>query len=219
MSRDNCPMKQDSWTLRYASDTLKDNKEFILEAIQYDVRALEYASDALKNDREVVLEAVKQSNPTLKDASDALQLDPVLRYLGAYHFTVNLSGQENPYEVKIHKIYNYNIDLNTDHDIATLEYLLFSQLVEKLPKLQEEAMTIKFDDADIWKKLFQKVSETMQDKNVVDDNIRNRFNHIQISLPDGSSASMAEFLKPGADVTETKTSKLKNGEKEKGNVK
>ena len=44
----------------FFSAALKDDREFMLEAVKQDGRALASASAALKDDREIVLEAVKQ---------------------------------------------------------------------------------------------------------------------------------------------------------------
>ena len=43
----------------YASDSLKNDETFVLEAVKYNGYALKFASDRLKNDEKIVLEAVK----------------------------------------------------------------------------------------------------------------------------------------------------------------
>ena len=58
-----------------ADKNLRDNKELILEAVRDNGFSLEYASDQLKNDREVVETAVKQNGDALKYASDQLKND------------------------------------------------------------------------------------------------------------------------------------------------
>jgi hypothetical protein len=42
------------------------DREEMLETLKYDPRRLKYASDTLKDDREVVLEAVKENGHYLK---------------------------------------------------------------------------------------------------------------------------------------------------------
>jgi len=39
---------------------LKEDKEFIIEAIKQDVNTFQFASDKLKDDKEFVIEAVKK---------------------------------------------------------------------------------------------------------------------------------------------------------------
>jgi hypothetical protein len=63
------------WTLRYASDDLKNNREIVLEAIKQNGLALEYASESFRNDKDVVLEAIKKCYHALCYASDDLKDD------------------------------------------------------------------------------------------------------------------------------------------------
>ena len=51
------------------------NKNGILESIKQFGFSLEYASDELKNDREIVLEAIKNDSWNLQFASERLQND------------------------------------------------------------------------------------------------------------------------------------------------
>jgi hypothetical protein len=53
----------------------------VLEAVRNDCWALKYADDSLKADREVVIEAVKTNRNGLQFASEELQNDPELRKL------------------------------------------------------------------------------------------------------------------------------------------
>jgi hypothetical protein len=46
------------WVLKYASDELINDKEFILTAVSVDGDAFKYTSDELKNDKEVILAAI-----------------------------------------------------------------------------------------------------------------------------------------------------------------
>ena len=64
-----------SYTLQWASDRLRDDKEVALEAVKQNGMALNYVSDRLKDDKEVVLEAVKQNGRALRFASDELKND------------------------------------------------------------------------------------------------------------------------------------------------
>jgi hypothetical protein len=45
--------------LQYASEELKCDSVFVLEAVRQNWQALNYASEELKGDREVMMEAVK----------------------------------------------------------------------------------------------------------------------------------------------------------------
>ena len=77
--------------LQYAADSLKADREVVLEAVKswtparapiiLNNNALQYAADSLKADREVVLEAVKKYRSALQYASEELQNDPELKKL------------------------------------------------------------------------------------------------------------------------------------------
>ena len=71
--------KENSSALKYADDTLKADRELVLEAVKNRASALEYANDAFKADREGVLEAVKNAvknyGYALKYADDSLTND------------------------------------------------------------------------------------------------------------------------------------------------
>ena len=69
------------FALMNASDTLKADREVVLEAVKTKGGALESASDTLKADREVVLEAVMNWGVALRFASEELQNDPELKKL------------------------------------------------------------------------------------------------------------------------------------------
>ncbi len=61
--------------LEYASEKLRNNKEFALEAICRDLREWQYVSSKLKNDKEFVLSAVSQNWRALRHTSAELQND------------------------------------------------------------------------------------------------------------------------------------------------
>ena len=61
--------------LRHASADLRDDRDFVLEAAQVNSLALGGASDALRNDRDFVLEAVRVNGRAFGGASDALRND------------------------------------------------------------------------------------------------------------------------------------------------
>jgi CxxC motif-containing protein len=61
-------------SLQFASNEIKNNKEFMMEAVKIKPATLQYASEEMKNDKEIVLEAVKMSPYTLKFASEELQI-------------------------------------------------------------------------------------------------------------------------------------------------
>jgi hypothetical protein len=66
-------VKQNGYSLKYASKELKNDKEVVLEAVKQYSYSLQYASKELKNDKEVVLEAVKKNGYSLEYASKELQ--------------------------------------------------------------------------------------------------------------------------------------------------
>jgi thioredoxin-related protein len=68
--RQNC-----NYALKFASDELKNNKEFFLVVVTQDGIALKYASDTLKNDRDVVFAAITQNYQALCFVSDELLND------------------------------------------------------------------------------------------------------------------------------------------------
>ena len=68
-------VKQKYSSLPYASEQLRGDRDFMLEAVKQDSSALEYASVQLRGDRDLVLEAVKQAGQALQYASDELKGD------------------------------------------------------------------------------------------------------------------------------------------------
>ena len=63
------------WVLKHASAALQADRDFVLAAVSQKGLALEYASAALIADREVVLAAVSQQGSALESASAALRED------------------------------------------------------------------------------------------------------------------------------------------------
>jgi hypothetical protein len=53
-------------TIEFVSEKLKNNKEFIIKAVEINIRNLEFASENLKNDKEIVLNAVSLCGFALK---------------------------------------------------------------------------------------------------------------------------------------------------------
>ena len=68
-------VKQNPYSLKYASEKLRDDKEVVLESVKRAGSTLKYASNELKGDKEVVLSAAKISESSLKYASDELKRD------------------------------------------------------------------------------------------------------------------------------------------------
>ncbi|SVD56061.1 uncharacterized protein METZ01_LOCUS408915, partial [marine metagenome] len=75
-------LEQDGFNLEFTSDEVKNNRAFVMTAVQsgyLDGRecglALEYASETLRADKEVVLAAVEADVAALQFASDALRSD------------------------------------------------------------------------------------------------------------------------------------------------
>ena len=71
--------QQYDWSLRHASDELKNDREIVLEAVTSKGQVLKYASHELKNDREIVFAAVKSEAEALQYASEELRQDSDLR--------------------------------------------------------------------------------------------------------------------------------------------
>ena len=66
---------QRSWALRFASEKLRGDREFMLAAVKQSGYALQHASDELRGDAEVVLAAVRQDGYALVCASQQLKGD------------------------------------------------------------------------------------------------------------------------------------------------
>ena len=70
---------QDGGAFEFADESLKNDKEFVMEAASIDGNAvLFYASESLQDDKEVVLAAIKQNPDAIDNASDNLQNDPFI---------------------------------------------------------------------------------------------------------------------------------------------
>lgn len=67
--------QQNGMVLRYASDTLKNDRDVVLAAVQHNGMVLHYASANLRNDQDIVLAAVQQHGDALQYASDGLRND------------------------------------------------------------------------------------------------------------------------------------------------
>ena len=59
----------------------KDDKEFVLKAVQEKGKLLEFASERLQNDKEVVIEALKQDGEAAEFISDELKDDKEIMML------------------------------------------------------------------------------------------------------------------------------------------
>ena len=70
---------QNGFALEYASETLKKDRNFLLDAVAQNGWALRYASETLKNDRDVVLAAVAKNCWALGYASETLENDELLQ--------------------------------------------------------------------------------------------------------------------------------------------
>ncbi len=61
--------------LLYASDRLKNNKEFMLQVVDINIKSLEYLGDKLRNDSDFILKAFEKDSRSLEYASDRLKND------------------------------------------------------------------------------------------------------------------------------------------------
>ena len=68
-------VQEDGYSLEYASEELRNDREIVLAAVQENGYALEYASEELRNDREFVLAAVQTVWYALEYASEELRND------------------------------------------------------------------------------------------------------------------------------------------------
>ncbi|MEI7488669.1 MAG: DUF4116 domain-containing protein [Chryseobacterium sp.] len=66
---------KDLYLFSKANNRLRNDKDFVLQAVKQRGVALSFASEDLKNDRDVVLEAVKQNGVALRFASEDLKND------------------------------------------------------------------------------------------------------------------------------------------------
>lgn len=67
--------RAEAYDLKNATNEQKNNKEYVLKAVEQNGLMLEHASDILKNDKEVVLKAVAQNGLALQFVSKNLQDD------------------------------------------------------------------------------------------------------------------------------------------------
>lgn len=69
-------VKQNGWSLQYASEDLKRDREIVLTAVKQYGRSLQYAGEELRGDREIVLAAVKRNGYSLQLVNEELRRDP-----------------------------------------------------------------------------------------------------------------------------------------------
>ena len=72
---DGVPRKVDTLVLQYASEELKNDREFVLAAVESDGFSLCLTLEDFKNDREIVFAAVKKRGLALVYASEDLRKD------------------------------------------------------------------------------------------------------------------------------------------------
>jgi len=68
-------VKQNGYSLEFASDELKDDKEIVLASLRLTGDVFQYASNKLKSDRDFVMSVVAKQGDAIEFASDALQQD------------------------------------------------------------------------------------------------------------------------------------------------
>ena len=71
-------LKQSPLALQYVNESLKRDKNIVLEAVSRMGIALQYADESLKKDRDVVIAAVSQNAFALNYADESLRNDPNL---------------------------------------------------------------------------------------------------------------------------------------------
>ncbi len=73
--RDALELFEDGFSLRFASEEMRKDRDIVLEAVQNNGLDLEFASDELKRDKSIVLEAVEQNGWAFKYAAGVLKTD------------------------------------------------------------------------------------------------------------------------------------------------
>jgi hypothetical protein len=99
-------VREFGYALNDADDTLKADREVVLEAVKNDGSALQYADDTLKADREVVLEAVKNDCRALLYTNDSLRADRevVLEAVKNYGLALQWASKELKKDPELKKI-------------------------------------------------------------------------------------------------------------------
>jgi hypothetical protein len=68
-------VQQHAYSFEFAPLKLRNDREFVMEAVKKNVWVLPWASEKFKADREIVLEAVRKYSAALKWASEELRDD------------------------------------------------------------------------------------------------------------------------------------------------
>ena len=71
--------KIEPWSLQYASDEIKSDREIVLICVEQSWQCLEFADMSLRGNREIVTNAVQINGQALELASEELQNDSALK--------------------------------------------------------------------------------------------------------------------------------------------
>lgn len=136
--------------IQYASDRLKDNKEFFLDIVKIDGMAIQYASDRLKDDKDVVLVAIDENGRAIQFASERLRNDKDIAFKVFSYQTYNAEYLSE--EIKDDKdfileaiklcggsIYKYISErLQNDKDIALAAVCQNCDVFEYIPDIYKD---------------------------------------------------------------------------------
>jgi hypothetical protein len=157
-------IKTNGKNLELLNDKLKDDKEFILEALQYDT-ILEYASERIRDDNDVVNLAVIKHPELIVFASD--------RFTGNKDFILNLLKKDS-YVLQYLNHYTHN-NLRNDVDfLLDCWKAVADRKTDNVVALQYHAKTLLEYMSDDLKPIFSKVK--LGDRNI-SQQIESCFNH------------------------------------------
>ena len=103
-------VNNNSFSLKFASEQLKNNIKFLKRAIESNGLALGFAPEELKNNKTVVMAAVRSNGLALKHVSDELK-EVTINNLEEYNINFNSESDKN-----IVKIKPYNFEILTNKE-------------------------------------------------------------------------------------------------------
>jgi hypothetical protein len=134
IANDNVSLGNES--MKYASDELKNNSNFVLEAIKYNSKNFKYASLDLQNDKEFILKAVEITGNILEYISSNLKYDKQIRLQAVlndyeyFYIIDNIFNEsykryyESINEDEFYKYIKHKYNINTINDYNILKFAL-----------------------------------------------------------------------------------------------
>ena len=121
-------IKNDPHALKYASEKLKNNKEFIKEATKISSFSLEFANYKFRDDKDVMLIAVENYPPSLELASERLKNDiEVVRRAVEYNTYVMKDEDDNEKTYQDDYVFDNLVPNKIKEQYPTIEALLNSE--------------------------------------------------------------------------------------------